>query len=147
MKSFAIGCLAFLACASLSLADDVKLGKEWQGKWQVVGLKSGDIELEEDFVKKFACSIKGTDMVWTVNDQTINAKVTFIGTEDAPRPIDIVAVGGDQDGRVYEGIYELKDDTLRLCLSTSTDIKVRPTEFVAPGGSTLVLITLRRDNP
>lgn len=147
MKSLVV-CTGVVLLGTLvaQAADDaVKLSPAWQGHWQVFSMKSGDIELPEAFVKAITVDVAGAEMVWKVNNQQIKAQVKFIGTEDKPNPIDIVGVGGDNDGRLYEGIYDLSDDTLKLCLNTTTDVKNRPVEFDAPAGSTFVVIQMRKE--
>lgn len=144
MKAFIIGVLLF-TCGSWLAADELKLDKAWNGKWQVTAMKSGDAELPEEFIKKITMQVENGNMTWQVNDQTIKARVAFVGTEDKPRPIDIVGVGGENDGRLYEGIYELGDDMLKLCLNTTTNVKQRPIAFEAPAGSTFVLIEFKKE--
>ncbi|MBL8830430.1 MAG: TIGR03067 domain-containing protein [Planctomycetaceae bacterium] len=146
MKTWTIGLMIWIALGSwLAAADDVKLDAAWQGKWQVTAMHSGDVELPEEFVKKISMQVEQANMTWQVNDQSIKARVTFVGTEDKPRPIDIVGVGGENDGRLYEGIYELADDVLKLCLNTTTNVKQRPIEFAAPAGSTFVVIEFKKE--
>ncbi len=146
MKTWTIGAVVWLALGSwLAAADEVKLAAAWQGKWQVTAMHSGDVELPEEFVKRISMQVENADMTWQVNDQAIKARVTFVGTEDKPRPIDIVGVGGENDGRLYEGIYELGEDTLKLCLNTTTNVKQRPIEFAAPAGSTFVVIEFKKE--
>lgn len=146
MKTWTIGAVVWLALGSwLAAADEVKLAAAWQGKWQVTAMHSGDVELPEEFVKRISMQVENANMTWQVNDQAIKARVTFVGTEDKPRPIDIVGVGGENDGRLYEGIYELGEDTLKLCLNTTTNVKQRPIEFAAPAGSTFVVIEFKKE--
>ncbi len=93
MKTWTIGAVVWLALGSwLAAADEVKLAAAWQGKWQVTAMHSGDVELPEEFVKRISMQVEKADMTWQVNDQAIKARVTFVGTEDKPRPIDIVGV-------------------------------------------------------
>lgn len=146
MKTWTIGAVIWLALGSWFVAaEEVKLDAAWQGKWRVTAMHSGDVELPAEFIKNISMQVEMTNMTWQVNDQAIKARVTFIGTEDKPRPIDIVGVGGENDGRLYEGIYELSDDTLKLCLNTTTNVKQRPIEFAAPAGSTFVVIEFKKD--
>jgi uncharacterized protein (TIGR03067 family) len=56
--------------------------------------------------------------------------------------MDITIAAGSQTDATMEGIYELKDDELRICAKVFG--KDRPSEFAAPEGSSIVLLTLKR---
>jgi uncharacterized protein (TIGR03067 family) len=63
----------------------------------------------------------------------------------SPRIIDFEIPDGEDSTRVLEGIYELSDDLLRLCLNVQQQQqKLRPTEFATSEGAGLLLIELRR---
>ena len=71
---------------------------------------------------------------------TIDARCT-------PKLIDLTEVKEGKDagrGQTLEGIYEIKDDRLRLCLKEAAGVRERPTAFVARAGSQIILLTLRR---
>jgi hypothetical protein len=53
-------------------------------------------------------------------------------------------VEGDFKGMALEGIYEIKDDTLKICFRND-EAKNRPTEFMTKAGSSLVLFVLKRE--
>lgn len=60
-----------------------------------------------------------------------------------PKTMDITVTGGVQLNAVIEGIYELKKDEIRVCAKVFG--KDRPTEFASPAGSSIVLMTLKRE--
>lgn len=72
------------------------------------------------------------------------AKIRFkIDPTTAPACVDLLTTDGAQKDAVIEGIYELKDKQLKLCVRLQG--KDRPTEFASPDGSSIVLLKLHRD--
>ena len=59
-----------------------------------------------------------------------------------PKCVDLTVADGVQKDAVLEGVYELKGDELRLCVRVFG--KDRPTEFKSPEGSSIALLTLKR---
>jgi uncharacterized protein (TIGR03067 family) len=62
-----------------------------------------------------------------------------------PKCIDITVTGGVQLNAVIEGIYELKENELKICAKVFG--KDRPAEFSSPDGSSIVLLVLKREGP
>lgn len=95
---------------------------------------------------KFNFVFKGGEGVVEGNDRVKNeyARVRFKLDPDAkPNAVDITIIGGSQTDATMKGIYEIKGNELRLCAKVfGTD---RPTEFAAPEGSSIVLLTLTRE--
>jgi uncharacterized protein (TIGR03067 family) len=60
-----------------------------------------------------------------------------------PKAIDFIVLDGDKKGEKGPGIYDLDGDRLRMCLPNA-EITERPTEFAAPQGSMLIVMTLKR---
>ena len=54
----------------------------------------------------------------------------------------IVGIDGPNKGRTFPAIYELTEDTLRICYDLSG--AKRPTDFKAPAGTKLYLVTYLR---
>ena len=59
-----------------------------------------------------------------------------------PRIFDLTVGEGVQKGNDMEGIYELKDDKLKICVKVFG--KDRPSEFTSPDGSSVALLVLKR---
>ena len=60
-----------------------------------------------------------------------------------PKCMDLTVAEGIQKTAEMEGVYELKRDTLRICVKVFGG-KDRPGEFQSPEGSSIVLLTLSR---
>lgn len=60
-----------------------------------------------------------------------------------PLQMDATESKGSRKGKVYLGIYSLKGDTLRWCVSTPG--KKRPTKFVTEGSQFLLILKRQKD--
>jgi uncharacterized protein (TIGR03067 family) len=65
-----------------------------------------------------------------------------VNPKSSPKTIDVMWKDGSTKGETQRGIYEVKDDVLRLCLADKD--KDRPTEFPTKKYSGPQLITLKR---
>jgi uncharacterized protein (TIGR03067 family) len=72
-------------------------------------------------------------------------KVAVYKLDPAGKPahIDPLAEDGADKGKTYKGIYELKGDTLRLCLAPAGE--ERPAVFSSKAGEKFIAFELRRD--
>ena len=74
------------------------------------------------------------------------AKISFkLDPSTTPGCVDMTIGAGVQKDAVIEGIYQLKDDELRICARVFG--KDRPIEFSSPEGSSIVLLVLKREKP
>ena len=62
-----------------------------------------------------------------------------------PKTMDINSTEGANKGKTFLAIYDLKDDTLKVCYDLSG--KMRPSEFKTAEGSLLFLVTYKREKP
>src|SRR5262245_58456328 len=114
------------------------------GRWDVTELTYNGKEHN----LKIKIIFKGAEGVVEGNDKVTNeyAKIKIkLEPDTKPRGMDITIVAGSQTDATMEGIYELKNDELRICAKVFG--KDRPTEFAAPAGSSIVLMTLKRAGP
>lgn len=65
-----------------------------------------------------------------------------IDTVTRPKSMTITGTEGPNHGKAFPAIYELKDDTLRICYDLSG--AKRPAEFKSVTGTKLYLVTYRR---
>jgi len=111
-----------------------------QGRWTLSTLEvngapatpAGAIVIEGD---RFQVSGMGAEYAGTIE------------TDDASKPkhIDLVFTEGPEAGNRNRGIYELKDDTLRICLNMRG--QARPAAFESKPGSGNALEVFRRGLP
>ena len=78
-----------------------------------------------------------------VQGPRITRGVFRLDSSKSPKHFDITIGSGPIKGRTSPCIYELSDDTYRLCLPLSA--KERPTAFVSKPGSGLMLQVLKRE--
>jgi uncharacterized protein (TIGR03067 family) len=70
------------------------------------------------------------------------AKLTT-DTTTTPKCFDLALTNPD---RVYEGVYSIEDDTLKICVNTQAEgVKERPTDFATEGKTGRRLFTFKRD--
>jgi len=135
--------------ALMSIADDAKDEairrdrKQIEGTWRVVALEvNGNQAMEED-VKKISV-INGSDGTWMLLSDGIEISrgtSTFDPTQK-PKAIDFMPNAGEGTGNQYFGIYELGENTRKLCFAPVG--QQRPTEFKTSTGSEHVLVTFER---
>jgi uncharacterized protein (TIGR03067 family) len=100
---------------------------------QAFGFSLKEIKL---IVKKddYRVKVDGTDHV--------SAKLV-LRADKKPKELDLVL----ETGPVYKGIYEIDGNTLKICLSLSSDAdSERPGEFESKEGSSIALFTWARTN-
>src|SRR5205823_14319934 len=102
-------------------------------------------DIPADDKGKFSLVIKG-DQATVEGNEAIEKDYARIKVKldptTTPRCVDLTVAAGGQLNVVLEGIYELKEDELRLCVKVIG--KERPVEFAAPAGSSTALIVLKR---
>jgi uncharacterized protein (TIGR03067 family) len=144
MRVLLVGCA--LAMFTSARADDEEAKKELkalQGTWKVVVAEQDGDPLDR---------IVGG--VLTVKDNNFHIKTTG-GTElmgdlvlnpaKAPKHIDLAHQDGPLKDKTWQGIYELKGDTLKLCYAEADGEKERPTEFKTLKKSRLLMIEMKRE--
>lgn len=142
--------LGFLAMAVMGVfaADDAnddaikKDRKRIEGTWKIVSIVVNGNSSTDDSGKMIV--VNGADGSWnlTVDGQEIVQGTTMIDPSKKPKTIDITPTTGDDKGKIYQGIYEVADDTRKLCFAPTG--KPRPTEFTSVSGSDHVLVMFER---
>ncbi len=122
--------LGLLASQSDRAAIDQAERKAIQGTWNATGLELGGQAAPADFVAKGRYKFD-KDLLTIYEGDDIRGKARFVLHPDqSPTGIDLIAESPNQDeGKKVEGIYEIKDGTLKLCFSQGK----RPTQFTSAG--------------
>jgi uncharacterized protein (TIGR03067 family) len=113
-----------------------------QGTWVIAAASLEGRDHTDDF--------RGMKLVLDGDRYTIDfGKNTDKGTyaldpAKTPKRIDVRSADGPFKGKTLPGIYELKGDTLVLCLEGDGKADKRPTAFEAPGTTRNMLLTYRR---
>jgi len=115
------------------------------GTWQAVSIEAdGNASRLEDAAKIKV--VNTGDGGWTIfaEGKMVAKGTNKLLSRSVPKEIDFV-VTETPDGAVarrHQGIYELEQDTRRLCFASPD--AARPTAFAAPKGSGHVLVMLER---
>jgi uncharacterized protein (TIGR03067 family) len=142
---------ALLALVPMSFAirdDSVKTEfAKLEGVWQVVSHQTEGKAANEEHWTKVHFTFKGNELTFKGDDILSKkaAKITLvIDPSTTPKVIDMSIVAGEFKGTVLEGIYEIKDDSLKICFRNE-EKKNRPNDFTTKDDSGLVLFVLHRE--
>lgn len=146
-----LGTALLLACLGAPAAADppadafAKELKAMAGTWRPVSAENnGNMSPERDL--KELRWIRDEAGKWALQwgDKTVlEWTVRRIDAMKKPKTIDIEVTAGPHKGQLYQGIYELDGDTLRVCLAMPERAE-RPTEFSARKGSISALVEFKR---
>jgi len=146
--------IPILALALLLGADtqkDEKIKDETnklQGSWRIVSADREGQKAPEDEIKKYTIIIKGdkfaahrTENATKPEEKIYEMSFTLDPTKN-PHWMDVTYTDGERKGESSQGIYEVKDDTLTICMSRGTS---RPMEFETKPESQRHLMVLKRE--
>lgn len=140
----------FAAVPFVADADDArdeairKDRQQIEGTWRIVTLVvNGNKSAGED-ARKLSV-VNRADGTWRLlsEGQEVSRGTTMIDPTEKPKRIDIVTSEGDAKGQVHPGIYELGENTRRLCFAPPG--KKRPTEFVSAPDSDHIYVVFERE--
>ena len=143
-----LGLALLVAVTGLAAGDDkgkaVKEDrKQYEGTWQVVSLEVDGNTMTVDDAKKITV-VNEADGQWAIE---VEGKVIARGTSEIdltkkPKAVDLTVTEGDDKGKTVLGIYEIGEDTRKVCLGQPG--KERPAEFSSTEGGGHVLAVLKR---
>jgi uncharacterized protein (TIGR03067 family) len=136
--------LMIVAAGALALfaGDDAKEKdkKQMEGVWipaegEIFGQKvpAGDLE-------KIRLTLKGDKYIAAVGDM-VDEGVCKIDPSTKPKQLDITSENGPNKGKTILAIYEITDDTLRVCYDVGG--QARPTDFKTEQAARLLLVYKR----
>ncbi|MBI1831172.1 MAG: TIGR03067 domain-containing protein [Planctomycetes bacterium] len=110
-----------------------------QGVWKIVKFETPKGQDDNIVNATLEFDKEGKNIIFTRGDES--KKGTFkINAAGKPKEIDISPT---DENKTFEGIYEIKDKTLKICLCPDGS-EGRPTEFAVKDGKKYVLITLEK---
>ncbi len=114
--------------------------KQLWGTWQAVSGEEGGKPLSDDFIKNYKAIFHGDKVKLVAIDDQGEGAVT-LDPRKTPKWIDIAVKEKGRESKAL-GIYELKGDTLKLCMTEDRGGTARPAEFA--GRDKQILIEFRR---
>jgi uncharacterized protein (TIGR03067 family) len=144
-------CWSVLVCvcaAPLARGDEATKAKDddkkVQGTWKPVTAELAGKPFPDEVLKTMKLVVTDGKYTVTVGEQTDEGTVKLDPAKD-PKAMDIEGTKGPNKGKMFPAIYELKDDTLRICYDLSG--KARPKEFKTKADTQLFLVEYRREKP
>ena len=138
------------AIGTIAAADDAKdeaIEKDRkliEGTWRIVALEvNGNKAMEED-AKKLTV-VNGSDGTWSLRSEgnEISKGTSTFDPTNKPKTIDFTPTEGEGKGNQYLGIYEMGENTRKLCFAPPG--RERPTQFSSTPGSEHILVTYERE--
>jgi uncharacterized protein (TIGR03067 family) len=129
---------AFLAACAPGSTDDAKAV---QGRWKAVTGELAGQPMTEAVLKTISLKLDNGKYEVFVGGNPDRGTYTMDATSK-PKGITITGTEGPNRGKTFPAIYELKDDTLRICYNLSGG--KRPTEFKSFAGTKLYFATYNR---
>ena len=148
MKTTKIALIIALAAqiVTSSLAADLDATKKdiglFQGEWTMVSGAADGVPIPDYMFNQIRQVFTGAQMTGTISG-TMYWKVKFaIDPSKSPKTIDYEIIGGPAAGAKQLGIYELNDDTCKLCVGKLNG--ERPKNFDARPGTGHTASTWKR---
>lgn len=140
----------FMAVGGIALAADPKDEaiqkdrKVIEGTWRIIALVVNGNDANEDDARKLTV-VNGADGSWNLNSEgkEICQGTSTIDPMQKPKTIDFTITEGEGKGNHYLGIYELGENTRRMCFAPPGE--ARPTELASTSGSQRILVTFQRE--
>jgi uncharacterized protein (TIGR03067 family) len=122
---------------SVTRADDKtdaeKEFKKFHGVWTFESVEAGGKKAPADAFKGTTVTFAGDTYTVKKGDEVIQVGTQKLDPSRSPKTIDVTVTEGLNKGAVMLGIYEIDEDTLKVCFDEGG--KKRPTEFKSPAGS------------
>jgi uncharacterized protein (TIGR03067 family) len=123
-------------------APEKKDEEKLQGTWILVSSEQGGRATPDNVAKTMKMTVKGDQI--TINSDTTEEKMTFkLDPTKKPKTVDFLVKKGGMDDVAVPGIYELKDDELKICY-VQGGLGERPTEFVTKKRTAQGLMIFKR---
>jgi uncharacterized protein (TIGR03067 family) len=136
-------CLVAAAAADDSAKKDLE---KLQGLWETTEAHHDGRDIGSDI--KLRLKFKGDEVSLDGSEEVIKDYGRFkikLDPSTTPKSVDLKVTAGEQKDTVMEGIYEIKDDELKICVKIGA--KERPTKFDSPDGSSIAYMVFKRVKP
>jgi uncharacterized protein (TIGR03067 family) len=131
----------FLLAAVLPAADEDEGDKaKLQGTWKLVAVEKDGGKPQKVTNKStdyFELKFAGDKVTATFKQGTSEKGTHKIDPSQKPKTINFMPTTSDDKGKTLLGIYELKGNTLKMCVA-EPEIKKRPKEFKSKGEGVIV---------
>lgn len=129
----------FAALAVTARADEAadKALKDLQGEWKVEKMTFGGMELPAEATSKMTLTFKGNEVI--PSDHPKDVATIKLDPSKKPAWFDLTP---ETKKETILGIYELKGDTLTLCLADPKE--TRPKDFTSTKDSKTGIMVLKR---
>src|SRR5581483_3759805 len=117
--------------------------QEMQGTWKFVSLE--DSKKSKVDVKKRTLFFGGELCLVREGDKVLQIGVARLVTSKSPRRIDVVVRKGQYQDSTMLGIYEVKDDTLKVCFDPEGE--GRPSTFATKEDTSRFVAVYKRAKP
>ena len=146
-RLFGWSVLVCVCVGSFALGDDNRAkeeAKKLQGTWKPVTAEIAGKPFPDQILKSMTLVITDDKYTVTVGERT-DEGTTKLDAAKTPPTMDIKGTKGPNQGKTIPAIYELTDDTLRVCYDL--DGKAHPKEFKTKTGTQLFLVEYKRQKP
>ena len=131
--------LTFVALAGLGALGSDK--DDMKGTWRPESAEMAGAKFPEAVLKVMSLTLLDDTYKVAIGEQVDEGTVS-LDPAKSPKAMDIKGVKGPNAGKTFPCIYELKDETLRICHNLGG--KDRPSEFKTKQDSKLFLVTCKR---
>ncbi len=144
-RSFLTALCLTLTFSSLSPGEDKKdAANAMDGTWLPTAAELGGEKFPDDVRKSMELVVGEGKYTLTVSKVPDKGTVKLDASKKL-KELDIVGTEGRNKGKTILAIYEVTDETLKICYDLSG--KARPTEFKTTKGTLLFLVTYKREKP
>jgi uncharacterized protein (TIGR03067 family) len=119
-----------------------KVLEAMQGTWTISSFTSDGEDAAASDIVAWKRTVKDRHVVWKDGDKLLLETDIKIDASVSPMRLDSTIATGDAKGQTMLAIYELSDDTLRVCFAPPGE--PRPSVLAAPKGSGLLMFTAKR---
>src|SRR5436305_56896 len=141
-------CILALAASGgiAARADDKPDGErelnKFHGTWTFESVEADGKKMPIEQFKGMTVTFDGAKYVVKKGDDVVQSATQKLDPSKSPKTLDATVTDGPNKGTVILAIYEISEDTLKVCFDPEG--KKRPTEFKTAAGSQTTLVVHKR---